>query len=65
MVSWRIRLGNRAKSGSGAPGPKSGPRCTKSITFAKGFFQQFNLPKFFLNPVGELSVLPIQRPLYL
>ena len=28
-------------------------------------FRPFNLPTFFLNPVGELPVLPIQRPLYL
>ena len=37
---------NRAKSGSGAPGPESAPRGTKSTTFAKVFFQPFNLPKF-------------------
>ena len=45
----------RAKSGSVAPGPKSAPRGTKSITFAKGFFQLFNLPKFLPNSVGEPS----------
>ena len=53
------------KSGSGAPVPESAPRGTKSTTFAKGFFQPFNLPKFFLNPVEGFSVLSIQRPLYL
>ena len=30
----------------GAPGPKSAPRGTKSTTFAKGFFQASNLPKY-------------------
>ena len=48
---------NRAKSGSGAPGPESAPRGTKSTTFAKGIFQPFILPKFFLNPVREPSFL--------
>ena len=32
---------NRAKSGSGAPGPKSAPFDTKSATFAPGIFQPF------------------------
>ena len=40
---------NWAKSGSGGPGPESAPRGTKSTTFAKGFFQPFNL-RFFHNP---------------
>ena len=44
---------NRAKSGSGAPGPKSAPRGSKSTTFANGFFQPFSPLKFFLNPIGE------------
>ena len=47
---------NRAKSGSGAPGPESAPRGAKSTTFAEGIFQPFNLPKFFPNPVREPSV---------
>ena len=47
MVSWRIRLGNRAKSGSGAPGPKSVPRCTTSTTSAKVFFSAVQPSKFF------------------
>ena len=34
---------NRAKSGSGAPGPKSAPFDTKSATFAPGIFQPFEL----------------------
>ena len=46
---------NRAKSGSGAPGPKSVPRDTKSATFAKGIFQPFDLPKFLPNPIREPS----------
>ena len=33
--------------------------------FCQVIFQLFSLPKFFLNPVGELLVLPIQRPIYL
>ena len=33
--------------------------------FCLGIFQPFNLPKVFPIPVGELPVLPIQRPLYL
>ena len=40
---------NWAKSVSGGPGPESAPRGTKSTTFAKGFFQPFNL-RFFYNP---------------
>ena len=40
---------NRAKSGSGAPGPKSALRDTKSTTFAKGFFQPSNLLKYLLK----------------
>ena len=55
---------SRAKSGFGALGQKSAPRSTKSTTFAKGYFQPFSLLKFFLNPVGEPSVLPIQPPIY-
>ena len=39
----RFRKG--AKSASGAPGPKSAPRGSKSTTFAKGFVQLFNLKK--------------------
>ena len=54
-----------AKSGSGAPGPESAPRGTKSTTFAKGIFQPFNLPNFCPNPVGEPSVLRIRRPIYI
>ena len=38
-----------AKSGSGAPGPKSALRDTKSTTFAKGFFQPSNLLKYLLK----------------
>ena len=34
------------KSGSGAPGPESASRGTKSTTFAQGMFQPFNLQKF-------------------
>ena len=34
---------NRAKSGSGAPGPKTSNLNTKSITFAMGIFQPFEL----------------------
>ena len=56
---------DRAKSGSGDPGPEIASRGTKSTTFAKGVFQPFNLPKFFPNPVGEPSILRIQRPMYI
>ena len=31
------------KSGSGAAGPESDPRATKSTTFARGLFQPFNI----------------------
>ena len=61
--SDRSRIG--AKSASGAPGPKSAPRGSKSTTFAKGFFQLFNLQKIGMNPIGDPSVLPIQSPIYL
>ena len=44
---------NRAKSGSGAPAPKSAPSDTKSATFAKGIFQTSDLPKFILDPIRE------------
>ena len=43
------------KSGSGAPGPESTPRGTKSITFAEGFCQPFNLPKFCWNTFWNTS----------
>ena len=36
-----------------------------STIFSNGIFQQFNLPKFIPNPVGEPSVLPIQCPISL
>ena len=58
-------LAMHAKSGSGAPGPESAPRGTKSTTFAKGIVQPFNLPKFFPNPVWKPSVLRIRRPIYI
>ena len=61
--SDRSRIG--AKSASGAPGPKSAPRGSKSTTFAKGNFQLFNLQKIGMNPIGDPSVLPIQSPIYL
>ena len=59
----RFRKGPR--SGSGAPGPKSVPRGSKSTTFAKGNVQLFNLQKVAMNPIGDPSVLPIQYPIYL
>ena len=40
----RFRKG--AKSASGAPGPKSAPRGSKSTTFGKGVFQSFSLRSF-------------------
>ena len=43
------------KSGSGAPGPESTPRGTKSITFAEGFCQPFNLPKLCWNTFWNTS----------
>ena len=43
---------NRAKSGSGDPGPEIASRGTKSITFAKGLVHTFDLPKFLPNPIG-------------
>ena len=46
---------NWAKSGSGAPAPKSAPSDTKSVTFAKGIFQASDLPKFISNPIREAS----------
>ena len=46
---------NRAKSGSGAPGPESAPRGATSTIFAKGMFQPFDLLKFFLNSAREQS----------
>ena len=39
---------NRAKSGSGAPGPKRAEFDTKSITFAMGIFQPFEPRNSFL-----------------
>ena len=57
-ASQRSRIG--AKSGSGAPGPKSAPRRSKSTTFAKGIFQLSNLQKIAMNPIGDPSVLLIQ-----
>ena len=40
--------------GTGGSGPESAPRGSKSITFAKGIFQPFHLPKFLPNPIGNL-----------
>ena len=59
----RFRKG--AKSASGFPGPKSAPRGSKPTTFGKGIFQSFNLQKFAMNPIRELSVLSIRYPIYL
>ena len=47
-----------AKSAPGAPGPKSAPRGSKSITVGKGLFQSFNLQKFAMNPIRELPFYP-------
>ena len=44
---------------------KSAPRGSKSITFAKGNFQLFNLQKISMNPIGDPSALPTQFPIYL
>ena len=41
MLAIPSRTLNQATSGSGAPGPESAPRESKSTTFAKGFVQQF------------------------
>ena len=55
----KTSIRNRAKSGSGAPGPESALRGTKSTTFAKGIFQPLNLMKFILNPVrGTFGFTP-------
>ena len=48
------------KSASGAPGPKSALRGTKSVTFTKAILQVFNLHKIAMNPIGDPSVLLIQ-----
>ena len=58
----RSRIG--AKSRSGAPGPKSAPRRSKSTTFAKGIVQLSNRQKIAMNRIGDPSVLPIQYPIY-
>ena len=52
---------NRAKSGSGAPGPENAPRGMKSITFANGFVEHFNVLKF--SPEGR--AMEPQRCLWL
>ena len=54
-----------AISASGAPEPKSDPRCSKSIAFTKIMYQLFNLQNIVMNPIGDPSVLPIQYPIYL
>ena len=59
------RSGKGAKSGSGAPGPKSAPKRSKSITFTKGIYQLLNLQKIAMNPIRDPSVLPMQYPIYL
>ena len=61
----RTWIPQEAKSDSGAPRPKSGPRGSKSTTFAKGIFQLFIFQKIGMNPIGDPSVLLIQSPLYL
>ena len=49
----RFRKG--AKSASGAPGPKIAPRGSKSVTFAQGLFQLFNLQQIDTNPIRDRS----------
>ena len=53
---WDRQIG--VTSASSPPRPKSAPRCSKSTTFAKDFFQLFNLQKIGMNPIGDPSVLP-------
>ena len=60
---WDRQIG--VKSASRSPREKRAPRGSKSTTFAKGFFQLFNLQKIGMNPVGDPSVLPTQSPIYL
>ena len=60
---WDRQIG--VKSASSPPRPKSAARCSKSTTFAKGFFQLFNFQKIAMNPIGNPSVLPTQYPIYL
>ena len=64
VLSSQTHFRKRAKSASGALGPKSAPGGSKSTTFGKVFFRPFSPLKFFPNPVGEASVPPIQRPIY-
>ena len=62
----RSRIG--AKSGSGAPGPKSAPRRSKSTTFGKGIFSvtqptkkcyQSNEGTFrFTIPISDIPMIP-------
>ena len=61
--SWDRQIG--VKSASSPPRAKSAPRGSKSTTFAKVFFQLFNLQKIGMNPLGDPSVLPTQFPIYL
>ena len=42
MLAMPSRTLNQATSGSGAPGPESVPRGSKSTTFAKGIFSRSN-----------------------
>ena len=67
------------KSASGALGPKSALRGTKSVTFTKAILHVSNLKKNAMNPIGDpsvlliqylsessrgISVLPLPRPIY-
>ena len=65
VSSSQNRFRKGPQSGSGAPGPKSAPRGSKSNTFAKGNVQLFNLQTIDLNPIEESFVLPFQYPIYL
>ena len=55
VSSSQNRFRKGAKSASGALGPKSAPRGSKSVTFAQGLFQFFNLQKIDTNPIREPS----------
>ena len=79
ISSWLNPNLKMLKSASGAPGPKSALKWSKSTTFTTAILQVFNLHKIAINPIGDpsvlliqylsessrgISVLPLPRPIY-
>ena len=63
---FRLRPATKPiKTAAGAPRPKGAPRGSKSTTFAWGKFQVSNPQKIVANPIGEPSVSPFQKTIYL